>query len=51
MCNALRDFVPFVQSEKRENTHGVVLLEVKLQVKTCNFTKSNTPLWVFFHVF
>ena len=31
-----------------KNTHGVVLLLLKLQVSACNFTKSNTPPWVFF---
>ena len=29
--DALRDLVPFVQFKKRENTHGGVLLLVKLQ--------------------
>ena len=28
LCAALRDFVPFVQFKKRENTHGGVLLLV-----------------------
>ena len=32
----------------REKTYEGVLLLVKLQVKACNFTKSNTPPWVFF---
>ena len=32
LCNALRDLVPFVQFKKRENTHGGVLLFVKLHV-------------------
>ena len=32
-----------------KNTHGRVLLLVKLQAESCNFTaKSNTPPWVFF---
>ena len=31
-----------------KNTHGGVLLLVKLQAKACNFTKSGTPPWVFF---
>ena len=31
-----------------KNTHEGVLLLVKLQAKACNFTKSNTPSWVFF---
>ena len=39
----MRDLVPFVQFEKRENTHGGVLLLV-----ACNFSKSNTHPWVFF---
>ena len=34
-----------------KNTHGGVLRLVKLQVKACNFTKSNTPSWVFFTFF
>ena len=31
-----------------ENTHGGVLLLVKLQASACNFTKNNTLPWVFF---
>ena len=31
-----------------ENTYEGVLLLVKLQVLACNFTKRNTPSWVFF---
>ena len=34
--------------ERVKNTHGGVLLLVKLQASACNFTKSNTPPWVFF---
>ena len=34
-----------------KNTHGRVLLLVKLQVEACNFTKSNAPPWVFFMFF
>ena len=30
-----------------KNTHGGVLLLVKLQTSACNFTKSNAPPWVF----
>ena len=48
VCDAMRNLVPFAQFKKRENTHGRVLLSVKLQPKACNFTKSNTPPWVFF---
>ena len=33
------------------NTHGGVLLLVKLQTEACNFNKSNTPLWVFLTFF
>ena len=33
ICDALRDLVPFVQFKKRENTHGRVLLLLKLQAK------------------
>ena len=35
----------------REKTYEGVLLLVKLQVKACNFTKSNTLPWVFFKFF
>ena len=42
----LRDLVPFVQFKKRENTHGEVLLLVKLKASACNI-----PPWVFFHLF
>ena len=31
-----------------KNVHGGVLLWVKLQAFSCNFTKSNTHPWVFF---
>ena len=31
ICGALRDLVPLVQFKKRENTHGGVLILVKLQ--------------------
>ena len=37
--------------KKVKNTHGGVLLLVKLQAKACNFTKSSTPPWVFFTFF
>ena len=30
-----------------KNTHGEVLLLVKLQHLACNFIKSNTPHWLF----
>ena len=31
-----------------KNNHGGVLILVKLQTSACNFTKINTPPWVFF---
>ena len=34
-----------------KNTHRGVLVLVKLQAEVCNFTKINTPPWVFFMVF
>ena len=34
ICDALRNFVSFEQFKKRENTHGGVLLLVKLQAKS-----------------
>ena len=46
----LRDLVPFVQFRNVKNTHGGVLLLVKLKAEACKFTKSNTSMGVF-HVF
>ena len=51
ICDALRNLVLFVQIKKRENTHGGVLLFVKLQDSTCNFIESNTPPWKFLTFF
>ena len=34
-----------------KNTHGGVLLLVKLQASACSFTKTNTPSWVIFTFF
>ena len=34
-----------------KNTHGGVFLLVNLQAEACNFTKSNTPPWLFFMFF
>ena len=34
-----------------KNTNGGVLLVLKLHARTCNFTKSNTPPWLFFTFF
>ena len=51
ICDTLRDLVAFVKLKNVKNTHEGVLLLVKLQAKACNFTKSNTPPWVFFTFF
>ena len=50
-CDALRDLVPLYNLKNVKNTHGGFLLLVKLQAKARNFTKSSTPLWVFFTFF
>ena len=34
-----------------KNIHGGLLILVKLQAEVCNFTKINTPPWVFFTFF
>ena len=34
-----------------KNNHGGMLLLLKMQVSTCNFTKSTTPPWMFFRFF
>ena len=34
-----------------KNNHGRVLLFIKLQASSCNFTKSNTLPWVFYTFF
>ena len=34
--------------ENVKNIHGGVSLLVKLEASACNFTKCNTPPWVFF---
>ena len=34
-----------------KNTHGRVILLVKLLAETCDFSKSNIPLWVLFAFF
>ena len=38
-------------SKNVKNTHRGVLILIKLQAKACNFTKINTPPWVFFTFF
>ena len=47
MCDAWRDLVPFVQFKKREKHPW---RSVNFSV-ACNFTKINTPPWVFFKFF
>ena len=34
--------------KNEKNTHGGVLILIKLQTETCNFTKSDTPSCLFF---
>ena len=52
VSDALRDLVPFAKSKKTvKNTHGAVILLVKLTAEDCNFTKSITSPWVFFTFF
>ena len=51
ICDALCDLVPFVQFKKREKHpwRSVNFSKVAgLKLKACNFTKSDTPPWVFF---
>ena len=44
--------VPFVQFLKNvKNAHAGVLILAKFQAQACNFTKSNTPICVFFKFF
>ena len=42
----IRYHLPNLKNAK--STHGRVLLLIKLQFEACNFTKSDTPPWVFF---
>ena len=48
---ALRNLIPLYNFKSVKNTHGGVLLLVKLLASACNFTKSNAPPWVFFTFF
>ena len=51
-CNVLGELVPFVQFKKVKNTHGGVVLSVKLQdFLACNLTKIITPAWLFLTFF
>ena len=49
--DAWRSLVPFYNLKNVKNTHGGVLLLVKLQTETCNATKSNTLPLVFLMFF
>ena len=40
---ASRDWVPSVQFKNVKNTHGGVLILVKLPAEACSFTRINTP--------
>ena len=51
VCDVLCDLVPFVQHKKGKNTHGGVLLLLKLQAEVCNFTKTNISPSVIFMFF
>ena len=46
--DVLRDLVPFVQFKKREKHPWRSVTFSKVAGLACNFTKSNTPPWVFF---
>ena len=49
ICDALRDLIPFVKFLKNvKNSHGGVLLLIKLLAWACNITNSNTPPREFF---
>ena len=45
ICYVLRDLVPFAQYKKREKKP---MEECQVQAEACNFTKINTPPWMFF---
>ena len=49
MCCAIWYYLYNLKNVK--NTHGGVLISVKLQVLACNFTKVNNPPWVFLTFF
>ena len=52
MCDTLRDLVPLVQCKKREKHPWMIVTFRKFcSLKLANFTKSNTPPWVFFTFF
>ena len=39
-----KEWTGLFDKKKRDNTHGKILLLVKLQANACNSIKSNTPL-------
>ena len=47
ICDGLRICYHFYNLKNMKNTHIGLLLLVKLQALVCNFTKNNTPPWVF----
>ena len=51
ICDALRGLVSFVQFKKREKHPWRSVDLAMLQAEACNFTKINTPSWVFFTFF
>ena len=48
--DTLRNLVTYVPFKKREKYHEGVLHLVMLQAEAFNYTKSNTPAWVFFAI-
>ena len=50
-CDALRDLIPFVQFKKLKNTHGGVLLLVKLKAQRATLLKVTLPAMGVFHLF
>ena len=48
-CDTLHDLVRFVQFVQKREKHP--RRSVNLQAEACNFTKINTPPWVFFTFF
>ena len=51
ICERLAQFGTICTILKTWKTPMAVLLLVTLQTEACNFTKSNTPPWVFFAFF
>ena len=51
ICGVLRNLVPLIQFKKREQHPWRSFTISKVAGLACNFTKSNTPLWVFLTFF